>query len=67
MDFPVRVIPDASFDFFPPGGCSVLLVPFLGGSASVGDTILMERGVKLPWFGASLFWGGGGDPVKKRF
>lgn len=59
MDFPVRVIPDASFDFFSPGGCSVLLVPFLGGSASVGDTILMERGVKLPWFGASLFWGGG--------
>lgn len=45
--------------FFFPGGCSVLLVPFLGGSASVGDTILMERGVKLPWFGASLFWGGG--------
>lgn len=40
-------------------GCSVLLVPFLGGSAPVRDTILMERGVKLPWFGARLFWGGG--------
>lgn len=66
MDFPVRVIPDASFDFFPPGGCSVLLVPFLGGSVrwrhhfdGKGGQATVVRG--------KPFLGGGGDPVKKRF
>lgn len=54
------------FFFFLSRGCSVLLVPFLGGSASVRDTILVERGVELPWFVRGKPFLGVEGPVKKR-
>lgn len=50
--------------FSPPGGVQSSWSRFWA-DLSVGDTILMERGVKLPWFGASLFWGGGGILSRK--